>query len=240
MSEKLVQINEDQKVVAIKAVTDIIHAVAYIKEMLENNNLSEEMRDNMCGLLDHYVAGICEPLEYNSKARERLEAQHAEIRQLNGKIHELERQLGEAAPIDTVPKLLHNLHDMIVDWWEELGFGWISDLNFGHYGTVHCKFGFSFDHVFTGTKTPVSDKEAKKNNIERLKEQGFIFVIDERDHRLMDCDKNRELLSSLLIERFPSISIQYWENWSVHKSGKFVLRGIHATIREIRDLEVLK
>jgi hypothetical protein len=240
MSKKLVQINEDQKVVTIKAASDIIHAGAYIKEMVENNTLSEEMRDNLCGLLDHYVAGICEPLGYNSKAKERLEAQHAEIRQLNNKIHELERQLGNAAPIDTVPKLLQNLDDSMRKWWDEIGFGWIREFFFWPHGTVDCNFGFSFNRGITWSKTPASDKEANKNNIERLKKQGFIFVIHERNHLLMDCDNNRELLINLLTERFPSIRIRFWENQSVFEGNKFVLSGIHTTIQEIHDLEGLK
>jgi hypothetical protein len=91
--------------------------------------------------------------------------------------------------------------------------------------------------VFTGSKTPVSDKKAKESTIELLEKRGFIFVVDERDHRLLDCDMNRKLLMDLLTVRFPSIQIQYWENRSVRKTNNFALWGINAAIMEIRDLE---
>jgi hypothetical protein len=235
--QKVVVLNADQKVSAVKAASDILHAVAFIKEMVSKETLTEEMRDTMCGLLDHYIVEFCEPLGFYSKASERIEAQHAEIRELNGKIHELERQLGKAAPIDTVPNLLRNLRDGVSDWWVEQGFGWIRKFTYGPYGSVQAEFSFSFDHVFTGSKTPVSDKKAKESTIELLEKQGFIFVVDERDHRLLDCDMNRKLLMDLLTVRFPSIQIQYWENRSVRKTNNFALWGINAVIMEIRDLE---
>lgn len=232
-----VVLNPDQKAIALKAAKDLMHGASYVHEMVENDELCVEMRNNMCYLLDHYTKEICEPLGYASEAAQRIEEKHADIRMLNGYIRELERQLGEAAPIDTVPRLLHNLKETIDNWWEEQGFGWIRDLNFGPYGTVHLKFSFSFDHIFSMSKTPVTDKESKQDKRKGLEILGYIFIVDERDYRLVDCDTNRILLMNLLTKRFPSIDIYYWENRHIRKSNKFSLWGINAVIQDIKDLE---
>jgi len=234
--QSIVVLNDDQKAIAMKATKELIHGASFIHEMVKGGKLTIEMRNTMCGLLDHYTKEICEPLGYSSEAAQRIEENHAEIRKLNGKIHKLEHQLGEAAPIDTVPNLLRNLFDDVSDWWKNKGMGWIHELNYGPYGNVNLHFSFAFDHIFTGSKTPVSDKKSNDDNIASLKEQGFIFVVDERDHRLLDCDKNRELLMRLLTTRFPSIQIEFWKNRSVYQSDKFALWGIEATIRNIHDL----
>ena len=232
-----VVLNPDQKAIALKAAKDLIHGASYIHEMVEAGELCVEMRNNMCYLLDHYTKEICEPLGYASAAAQRIEEKHADIRKLNGRIRELEQQLGEAAPIDTVPKLLHNLKETIDDWWKAQGFGWIRDLNFGPYGTVHLKFSFLFDHIFSMSKTPVSDKESEQDKRKDLEMLGYIFIVEERDYRLVDCDANRTLLMDLLTKRFPSIDIFYWENRRVRKRDQFSLWGINAVIQDIKDLE---
>lgn len=233
-----VPLTPDQKVVAMKAAKDLLHGASYVYELLDNDSLNVEMRDNMCGLLDHYVQDLCEPLGYASAAAQRIEEKHAEIRKLNTRIHELERQLGEAAPIDTVPKLLTNLRDGVSDWWKEQGFGWIHDFTYGPYGTAHIKFSFSFDHIFSMSSTPVTDKASKEDSRNDLEKQGYVFVVDEREHRLMDCDTNRILLMYLLTKQFPSITVRYWENRHVHKSDLFALWSIVAVVREIKDLVI--
>jgi len=234
-----VTLTPDEKVVAMKAAKDLIHGSSYIYEMVENDTLTVEMRDNMCSLIDHYTKEICVQLGYDSEAAQRIEERHAEIRKLNGKIHELERQLGEAAPIDTLPKLLQNLKDAVDEWWEKAGMGYIFDFQYSPYGSVNLKFSFSFDHNFSMSSTPVSDKKTKVAQRNDLEKQGYIFVVDEREHRLMDCDSNRILLQNLLTERFPSITIRYWENRHVHKSSGFSLWGIKAVIQNIKDLAIL-
>lgn|GEM_PF-1668084 len=231
-----VALTPDQKAVAIKVAKNLVHGASYIYEMVETDTLTVEMRDNMCSLLDHYTKEICEPLGYASAAAQRIEEKHSEIRKLNGKIHELERQLGEAAPIDTVPKLLQNLKDVVDEWWKKAGMGYIFDFQYNPYGSVNLKFSFSFDHILSMSSTPVSDKKTKVDKRNDIEKQGYIFVVDEREYRLMDCDTNRILLQNLLTERFPSITIYYWENRHVHKCSEFALWGIKAVIRDIKDL----
>ena len=234
----IVVLTPDQKVVAMKAAKELVHGAGYVYEMVENDALTVEMRDGMCNLLDHYIKELCEPVGYASQAAARIEEKHADIRRLNGRIHELERQLGEAAPIDTVPNLLRNLKDVVDEWWKGQGFGWIFELQYSPYGSVNLKFSFSFDHVFSMSNTPVSDKKTKTDKRNNLEKQGYIFLVDESEHRLMDCDTNRILSQCLLTKRFPSITIRYWENRHVHKSDKFALWGIHAVIQDIKDLAV--
>jgi hypothetical protein len=234
----IVALTPDQKAVAMKAAKELIHGASYVYEMIENDALSVEMRDCMCNLLDHYTKEICEPLGYASEAAARIEEKSAKIRELNGRIRELGRQLGEAAPIDTVPNLLRNLRDNVDDWWKKADMGHIFEFQYGPYGTVDLKFGFSFDRTFSMSSTPVSDKKSKTDKRNDLEKQGYIFVIDESEHRLTDCEKNRNLLQNLLTERFPSITIRYWENRHVHKSSAFALWGIHAVIQDIKDLAI--
>ena len=231
-----VTLNPDQKVVAMKAANDLIHGASYVRGMVEDDVLSVEMRDNLCSLMDHYLKELCEPVGYASQAAARIEEKHADIRRLNGRIHELERQLGEAVPVDTVPHMLRSLKDVVDEWWEKAGMGHVFEFQYSPYGSVNLKFSFSFDHIFSMSNTPVSDKKSKADKRNDLEKQGYLFVTDESEHRLMDCDTNRILLQSLLTKRFPSITIRYWENRHVHKSDKFALWGIHAVIQYMRDL----
>ncbi len=238
----ILTLSDDQKIVALKGIKDMHHGLSYVHEMIESDTLSIGMRDNMCSLLDHYLKELAEPIGYASQAAARIEEQHAKVRKLNGRIHELERQLGEAMPIDMIPNTLRNLRDGIASWWgNQMSGSHIFDFDYGPYGTVDIKFSFSFDRISSWSKSPTTDKTKKVQAREDLENQGYIFVQDESEHRLLDCDKNRELLFALLKETFPSITIRYWENRSVHrKDHLFTLWGIHATIREISDLVVTK
>ena len=75
-----------------------------------------------------------------------------------------------------------------------------------------------------------------------LVEQGYVLSgLDNKDKReveLVDCDKNRELITQLISEQFPSAFICSISNFG-RQNGVFLIRDIEIMIRDLHDIDRL-
>ncbi|MGN4544821.1 hypothetical protein [Bacillus cereus group sp. MYBK95-2] len=235
--EKLVILNVDQKAVALKGLKDLFFAVQQMHEWLSKDILTEEMKGTLISLSECHISDIAKATNYESNlAKERAE-RHIDIRNANKRIRELEQQMANMKPIDGLKEQLVGLTRKIDDWWDELGFNYISEMSFSKWGGLDIKFGFQLGRVsMLLSSTPVSDKEENADKIQQLRDKGFVFIEEDREAHLADNDINKQLLVQLLEERFPRIQITGMETWSRRRNREAHIRYVTAYLDELHEI----
>ncbi|KXY15195.1 hypothetical protein [Bacillus cereus] len=235
--EKLVVLDADQKAVALKGLKDLFFAAQQMHEWLSKDNLTEEMKGILISLSESHISDVAKATNYDSNlAKERAE-RHADIRNANIRIRELEQQMAEMKPIDGLKEQLAGLTRKVDEWWDELGFNYISEMSFSKWGGLDIKFGFQLGRLSRSfSSTPVSDKEEDEDKIQQLRNKGFIFTEEDREAHLADNDINKQLLVQILEERFPSIQITGMETWSGRRNREAHIRYVTAYIGELHEI----
>jgi hypothetical protein len=237
--EKLVTLNDDEKAVVLKRLSEIYNTTGEMFNELKRNELTEEMRDTLFSLIESYTAEASKILKYDSQASAKIAARYADIRKANQKIHDLEKMLAENTDVSGLKELLYAMHRALNDWWRKLGFNLVTDDEFGGYG-FKGRFCLDTSHISFVSTRPVTEKKERKNRLEQMIEDGYEFAQeDRREYVLLDTPKNRELITKLVKDKFPSLDISKWENWCLRKGDGFQLRSFEAYIRSFEELKAL-
>lgn len=244
-NNKTIILNEDDKEVCLKALKEINSQLGFMYELIQENTLSEDMRDTLSGLFEYRMADIAKKTGYDSLSAKVLEEKHKAIREANNKIHELEKKLGSEDLTDKIEAQIKYLTNLVDKWWDIEGFNYIREMNFRKYGMLEIELGFSFnDFSSRYSDKPITSKEKHKSWIEEVKERGFKIVTRKGDGAmLIDCDDNRKMLIDMIKNRFPSAEILQFENYNVsRKNGSefFEIRGLKILIRDIREIKNLE
>jgi hypothetical protein len=241
MDENIIKLNIDSKEVCLKALKDMNGQIGFFYDLIKKDQLTEEMRDNLSSLFEYSMSDLSKQTGYDSNSAKKVEEKHAEIRNLNLKIRELEEKLGSDDITDKVSAQIKHLTDLVEKWWDIDGFKYIREIFVRPYGTLEITFGFSFnDFSSSYSDKPITVKEKHKSWIEEVQERGFRLINSNRDVNLIDDDHNRKLLAELIKNRFPSAKILQWENYAVYKTDKFQLRSVNVLIKELREVKALE
>jgi sRNA-binding carbon storage regulator CsrA len=237
---KIIELNQDEKAVALKATSDIFFAAQELYKRIKEDNLDEEMKETMMNLLEHYVVKAAEPLKFDSRSAEKIEANHRDIRAANVRIHELEKQLGDKNPIVGLVNLLDSLRWTVYHWWNYCGFALVSEETFGCYG-FKGEFILMTSHVRSMSKSPVTDKEKAKNKIEEMIDSGLEMEKEEGgDWAVLDTDGNKKIISEAIKKTFPSAKICKWETVYMYNSEKHRLRQCEVYIKNLEEIKAVE
>jgi len=237
--EKLVVLSDDDKKVALKRLTSIYNTTGELYNQLKNSELTEEMKETLFSLLESYTSEASKVMKYDSQATARILERYADIRNANKRIQELEEMLANTTPVTGLKELLYSMHRALYDWWEEQGFNLVTDDEFGNYG-YKGKFCLDTSYISFDSTRPVTEEKEHKSRLEQMIEEGYEFVKeDRREYVLIDTPKNRELITKIVKDKFPSFEIYKWENWKLHKADGFKLRSFEGYIRDFNELKSL-
>lgn len=239
-NETVVILIPDEKELLLKSASDLFFAAQELHKRVSGDKLTEDMKDILASLIESHFIGVAKILNYTSHLTLEHEQRFVEIRNANGRIHELERMLADSKPIDGLKEQLQKLYETVRDWWNNDGFHHVGEFEFGSYGVAKMEFNFMLDRSSMFSSTPASDRLTKVQYLEKLHAQGYdIRNIQGDGLSVIDCENNRQLLTSLLKQRFPSIKIHKFNNWSVGKDNDlFALRSIEAYIYDLQDIPV--
>ncbi len=189
------------------------------------------------------MADVSKRIGVPTETQAEVEERFALISAANLRIDELERQLGQAAQIDLIIHGVKFLEEKFRHWWKTQGFGHTSKFSIDSYGakaTLSVALSGKLSSIFSDT--PVSDKENKIFWLNSLVEQGFVLSgIDNKDKReveLVDCDKNRELITRSISDQFPSAVICSISNFG-RQNGIFIIRDIEIMVRNLHHIDSL-
>lgn len=236
--KKMVVLSDDEKALSLKSAKDLFFAVKQLHDWINDETLSEEMKETLLNLSEHYIADLSEVLHFNSLSAAKVEEKHREIREANMKIRELQKKLGENTPINGMCDLMNNLHWSLYEWWELQGFDHFSEDSFGSFG-FKAKFYLGLSSFNSFSKTPVTDQKNNKTKIEQMIEDGYQIEFVQGDGWLLiDTDSNRDKIINFVKNKIPSIDITCWNNFCIRTdSNKFQLRAFEGYIRDLNDLK---
>lgn len=237
--------NDDQKAVVERDIRKAYGAMNTLLDWVQKDSLSEDMKESLPKLIDNYMGAIKEAIGFTGGKSKREKEMTESIGQFyQNKIHDLERALESQQSIASIAANTEIAFKKIEKWWDVEGFHYIRDKSVINGGVVRLELGFMLDS-FTSilSDTPVSDKKAKKTKLQYMKEKGFIFAPNRREGgaELLDNDRNRSLLESLIKDAFPSAKIWSHQNrlWRNNEEEAFILRYVEITIRDLNDIEQL-
>lgn len=242
--KKIISLDKDAKEVCLSAIKDISSQLSFMYDLIKTNKLDEEMRDTLSNLFEYRMRDISKKTGYDGLSTKVVEEKHKAIREANLKIRELEKQIGSEDLTDKIQPQIKYLSELISKWWDIEGFNYIREMNFGRYGVLEVELGFSFnDFSSRYSDKPVTKKEQHKTWIEEVKERGFAVAHKKGDgYMLVDCESNRQLLISMIKNKFPSAKITKIENYRILGSDEmlFQIRGLTLIIKDIREIKNLE
>lgn len=239
------ELNADEKAVLMRELAEIITGAGFLRDQVKTGQVDKELAYNILSVHESRTAEICKALDVELDSKNSREQRYAALREANTRIRALEQQIGASGTVAQTEKHLEFIARRLDRWWDELGFGHISEMSFTKYGNLQAKFSC---HLFgtralTGSKTPVSDEQNHKSWLESLQERGFELVTLPGDHEpsLLDTQSNREALQELFLTSFQGAQLTQTSN-HYDNSGVPVLRDVTVFFRNLQsvaDVELL-
>jgi hypothetical protein len=235
--EALVSLNKDDQSIALGELQELYSAVVEVYNRLKNNQLTEKMRDCLLPIIEHHIAEASEILGFDSNSAKNIKERHADLRQANLRIHELEQLLAQKTSIVGLKELFHSIEMALYDWWKGFGFNLVTDHEFGFFG-YKGRFCLDTRTISFAARQPVTDEIA--NRLGEMIDEGFEFEQEDRDeYVLLDTQNNRDKVDKILKSKFKSARIVEWHNHLIHEKNNFRLRDFIAYIGNLSELKEL-
>lgn len=240
-TEPTINLNPDDKAVAMRTIRELFGSLGHIHEALKGGTgLNVEMATNILKLGEFHLADLGKILAIETDSALERERRNADLRNANLRVHELQKQLGNAQAPELTQLSLKALSRHLRAWWTQHGFGHVSEIQFGEHS---CRATFSChlfgDRKIVNSSTPVSDELNEKAWHEELVQRGFVLNAEGREISLRDCDQNRSALNGFFEKSMPSATVFKHENVRQALSGIYVLRSVDVTIRDIAEILAL-
>lgn len=246
---QVIAFTPDSLAVAIRELREDLFATKHLLEAVTaagegKDPVDKQLAYTILSLKESRLSTLCKAtgVELDSKASR--DERFAEIRALNGKVRELETQLGQTGTVAQTAAHMKSMEAKLEHWWDVQGFGHVSELHYRGWGSASIKLSCSLfgSHRSLGgmSDTPMSDEEAHKAWLGELRTRGFELGKEKGDREsfLIDSPANRELLASMVRTALPSAVITSTEN-HFGRSGVCHLRSVSLVVRELSDLDAL-
>lgn len=239
--------NEDKTIVVLSPDNHVIVEKKYkdfnfsLKELINrynNGDLEEGFKETLLTVSEGNFSDLLKAFGYEGLLKKEAEKRYSTIRSLNEENRELRKQLGEKVSNEDAREKMKLLSETVRKWWRTEGFGHTSDINFTEYGMckVNLSCMMSGNFRILDDETPISSKGKKKDWIQDLKDQGYKIIPEGgHDWKVVDNDKNRELIIRNISKRFPSSFIDTFENWHGRRETP-VIRGVTFYIDNLDDI----
>lgn len=236
-----IKLSEDTQAASLKAIVSARDALSFVAEFIQKNTMTVSTRFNGLGVAQHRLDDIKKLLGGDEDDKQNRETDLQHLRAANAENQRLREQMAKGVTPEAVGHKLYQLHKIVYDWWQHLGFSY-SKGHFdghGHGGFYTVEFSVHLDDMtFTEDPEPVTTKKKKKAKIANLSE--VIDITHEDGDRstqyVIDSPKSRAWIVNQLKTRFPSIRIVDIRLMPIHKSDHFFLREIKAYI-DIDEIE---
>ena len=190
--ETSVTVTDEQKTKLNKYANELKQNIGMLLYLIKEDHLQAGTRDSIMSIIDHNTQDLCNLFDYGTYLKKQQEKTQQEIRAVNLENFELRRQLGQKVSTEDVREKMKLVIDGFRYWSENCGFGWLSDVEVNHWGTLSGRMRTSIGH------TDHNDEETRK----RMSDFGFEFEDINadgaepiaNDHNLQ---KIRELVKSL-------------------------------------------
>lgn len=217
------ELNKDEQIAIIRCCNEIISTIGMMPAM-------ENIKDTCCSVTESYFSEICDVFSFDSETRTSVKARHAEERNKNMKIREMEKSFADCIDADKVKEILYPLKEKLsLEVLRKTGFV-INELSIGRYGNINISFLYS-----TCPLLYLEDTEAIAKSIcENFEHNGG--DADAETLYLLDTYQNKEKLEEVLYEIIPTIRLMEFNSSKVDR--KYCIKTFSGSIDTI--LPVIK
>lgn len=231
---------DESEVLAKSLQNEIFGLKALLDYFVKDNTADLHMVYTVFSSAEYNRARMCKLLGIEMDAVEAREARVASLRDANGRIRELEAQLGQAASPEACAMLLKDIGSKLNHWWDTHGFGYVREMRFSEYGHLEAQFSCSLHGALSMfSDTPVSDRESKQSWLMSLQQRGFVLAPKSRgsDACVVDCDQSRDAIRALFAAHFPTARITKTENHMSKTQAE--LWGVTVHFNDLAELHKL-
>ena len=190
--------------------------------------------------VEYTIQKVGSILKVETETAADIEKRNAKLRAANLRVRELEAQLGQAQTPATTLLALRSLKERLTRWWEQEGFGHVSDVHFEAYGCrVKLSCGLYGDFPLVDSPTPLTDKERKILWYQSLRDRGFELEVSRGETAIVDNDASRIALAALIARRLPSGTIFGIGNVGSRASSTLIMRDVDVRISNLEDIAAL-
>lgn len=234
---RIINLNADQKAVALRAIVEAGSALRHAGELLSKGKTPYRDLYNPLYVAEGQLADLCKAAGVELDGANQREERFSMVRAANARVHELERLLGAGVTAESVKAGLAEYERKVRAWWESKGLGYISEIHFAGHGvklTLSCLLRSVWHSL---SDTPVTDKLTYEQLLVSLEQQGFEIVRDDGrgDEVLADTPKARENLTRLIAQHLPSARILNLRSMVSRKSRTWTLREIEVFVSDLED-----
>lgn len=205
----------------------------------DNEGLSREMASSVLNVAESDLAALGKLMGVATESAERIEQRHGDIRRANLRVHELERLLGQAQPIEAIQPVLRTLCEQLNGWWDLEGFGHISEIAFGEYNlkvSFCCQFIGCKPHLVA--PEGATHKERKALWLASLQARGFVLLDDDGDKGVKDCPESRDAMRALFAQRLGNAWISQFVSRESRANGSKLV-SVEVVIRDLALIRAL-
>lgn len=240
----LLSLNEDEKAVSLKSLSDMRHALAFFQEMLSKDEATVGIRHNTLSVVRSELTHIGKFIGSDKDEENERKSLIQRIKDLNLEKEELRKELGQGVTAHAITSKLKLINSLVGEWWSQLGFGTIKG-EFANYwinmqpmlawhGTLSV---YLSEYCGSFEEKPVTTKANKKQRIIDLQKELDLSEGDMPDKYVLENEKNRIWFVKEIQSRFPNAVINEWKSTSFYRSnGRFQIREIEVYI-PISDIE---
>lgn len=235
-------LNEDQSAVVRREVGSMLSALHYLSQMLEPGKpVDRNLVYNILFVSESRLAqvGTITGVETDSAAEQAR--RHADLRQANTRIRELENQMGSADSTAQTRHAVAYLSKKVQAWWRRSGLGHVRDVTFDSWGNLRVALSCALhgQSSLMDSDTPVSDKAQREAWLESLRASGFVLAPGHgRVGDLVACDASREALAKLVKGAIPSASFNR-ASTRRGRSGVQVYSDVTFFVENLDDIKAL-
>lgn len=193
-------------------------------------------------VMEAQIADLTKILGYDGHLEKEREERYIAVKTAHQKIDELQLKLADIQPINGLAEKLVKLGSIVENYWHHnLYFSTLKEKHFScYYKSVFkasANMFFSDGTFSTFEEKPVTKRKSFEEHIKNAENEGLILnKTDIDDIRVVDSQLSKDWITNKLVERFPSLTVDFWKSMRDYRSGGYFLIEIGFTINDLGDI----
>ena len=216
-------ITKDKKNSFLESYNHIVLLLNHIKGKLISGELDDKEKSTYLSLLESYNADLFEIMEYEKDIKQKIKDRSKKLYNANMTIMELEKQLGQKVSFNDIVYGFEAFMGEIKEWWKGEGFTAFKPFYMSSDKTVEVKLPLTlhreYQHLFR-SNSEAENKKLKQKDEDKFKELNHKYDFSGKD--VVDNDKNREKLLSLILDRFPDAMLKNYKTATDVKGNRYI------------------
>lgn len=209
------ELNKDEQIAIIRCCNEILSTIGILPAM-------ENIKDTCCSVTESHFSQICDIFDFDCETRKNVKERHAEERNKNIQIREMEKSFADCVDADKIKEILYPLKEKLsIEVLRRTGFV-INEFSIGKYGNISVSFLYSTCPLLYLEDT----NEIAKTICENFEHNGG--DADAETLYLLDTYQNKEKLEEVLYEIIPTIRLNEFNSSKVDK--KYCIKTFKGSI----------